>query len=97
MTSGCSVLTNTATRHSGTPLSAIRRHSSASTSSESDPDRAPSVSQSTTDRMSLKGALYSAATGTLSRNPCMTWRWNSSSERVDSDNDRSPKAKRQTR
>ena len=29
------------------------RHSSASTSSDSDPDRAPSVSHSTTDRMSL--------------------------------------------
>ena len=48
MTSGCSVLTNTATRHSGMPLSTIRWHSSDSTSSDSDPDRAPSVSQSTT-------------------------------------------------
>ena len=46
MMSGCSVVTNTATRHSGMPHSTIRWHNSASTSSELAPDTAPPASQS---------------------------------------------------
>src|SRR5262249_35180382 len=50
-TSGCKLLTNTATRHSGRSHATIRRHNSAIMSSESVADRAPSTSQSITARM----------------------------------------------
>src|SRR3954464_13104665 len=53
MKSGCSVVTNTATRHSGMSASTMRRQSSVSTSSESCEDRAPSSSHSTTVWMAL--------------------------------------------
>src|SRR5262245_32972187 len=55
MKSGCSVVTNTATRHSGMPASTMRRHSSVRTLSERCSDLAPSASQSTTLRMSFIG------------------------------------------
>src|SRR3954463_15179399 len=53
MKSGCSVVTNTAARHSGMPASSMRRQSSVSTSSECCEDLAPSSSHSTTVWMAL--------------------------------------------
>src|SRR5215831_14996607 len=46
--SGCSVRTNTVTRHSGTPAAVMRWHSSVSTSCDSGALRAPWTSHSTT-------------------------------------------------
>src|SRR6516162_1912754 len=46
MICGCSVLTNTATRHSGMPQATSRSHSCDNTSCGNGADRAPSISQS---------------------------------------------------
>src|SRR5580692_9375667 len=63
MTSGCSVVTNTAPRQSGTPASTIRWHNCASTSSELGPESAPPASHASTSRMSLIGGCLHSGFG----------------------------------
>ena len=63
MRSGCSVRTNTLTRHSGTPQSISRAHISASTASGVAALRAPSMSHSTVLRTSAIAALLSPIGG----------------------------------
>src|SRR5262249_47120349 len=58
--SGCSVRTNTVTRHSGTPAAVMRWHSSVSTSCDSGALRAPWTSHSTTGCSESGGGIIAS-------------------------------------